>query len=347
MFTGIKQVCYFNRFIHHWYFVFIVDSPILFPETTPSPSPLDPPSATPEPPPPSPTILSEASLSPSVSGPKSPISVSSSPENGSQLWIAKLDLYKHDKEILCSTAWLNDSIIFAAQSLLAKQSKGKIFGFQSTQLCKTKNLFRPVPPGPFVQVLHISGCHWAVVSNINVQSAGSSHSDAVAIYDSARPTDVAFELKKIICSFFKCMADAIRFDLVNVETQKNSFDCGILSIAMATELVAGNDPAGYHWDTAKMRPHLLACFEQGSMTPFPKLGRRRIPFGSRVRVSVLEKVFCIPTCRMPNDKDRGMTSCDSCPGWFHFDCVQLDEKDSSSTETLDVPKMRRFPSQLT
>lgn len=217
----------------------------------PPPSPLDPLSTSPEPPPPSYTIPSEPTtdVSPDVSGPKPPISVSSSPEKDGQLRIAQLDLYQHDKEILCSTAWLNDSIICAAQSLLAKQSKGKIFVFQSTQLCKTKYLFRPLPPGPFIQALHISGCHWAVVSNINVQSAGCSHSDVVAIYDSARPTNVAFELKKIICSFFKCMAGAIRFDLVNVETQKNGFDCGVHSIAMATELVSGNDPAGCHWDT--------------------------------------------------------------------------------------------------
>lgn len=225
---------------------------------------------------------------------------------------------------------------------MAKQSKGKIFGFQSTQLSKTKRLFRPVPPGPFIQILHISGCHWAVVSNINVQCAGSAHRDVVAVYDSARPAGVAFELKKLICSFFKCMVDAIHFDLVNVETQKNSFDCGVLSIAMATELVTGSDPAGYYWDTSKMRPHLLTCLEQGSMTPFPKLGRRRVPFGSRIRVSSLEKVYCISTCRMPNDKDQGMTSCDSCPGWFHFSCVELGENDSSSNRRWICPNCKDF-----
>ena len=64
----------------------------------------------------------------------------------------------------------------------------------------------------------------------------------ITIYDSARPKDVGFELKKIISSFFKY---TIHFDHVNVETNY-SFDCGILSIVIATELVAGNDPDGYH-----------------------------------------------------------------------------------------------------
>ena len=142
-----------------------------------------------------------------LSSPKLPpahlelISISSTPEKGSQLWLAKLNLYQRDKEILCSIAWLNDSITFAAQTLLATQTKGKVCGFQSTQLSKTENMFKPLPPGPFIQILHVGGCHWAVASNIDVQSFGASHSDAVGIYDSARPSYITLQMKKVICSF--------------------------------------------------------------------------------------------------------------------------------------------------
>ena len=75
-----------------------------------------------------------------------------------------------DKQILDSTGWLNDAIIFAAQSLLSLQTKGKVFGWQSTQLSKREGLFKVIPPGAFVQILHISECHWAVASNVDVHS---------------------------------------------------------------------------------------------------------------------------------------------------------------------------------
>lgn len=71
------------------------------------------------------------------------------------LWIPKLDLYQNDKEILGSKRWINDGIVFASQSLLSLQSKGKVYGWQSTQLGKTEGLFKPIPStSPFVQILH-------------------------------------------------------------------------------------------------------------------------------------------------------------------------------------------------
>ena len=145
---------------------------------------------------------------------------------------------------------------------------------------------------------------------------------------------------------FKCLSDAVHFDFVNVPTQRNSYNCGVLSIAMATELALGHDPATCQWDTANMRPHLKACFEQGMMTPFPTLGRLRVPLGSRVRHTVLEKVYCIPSCRMPNEKKRGMIFCDTCHSWFHFPCVSLDPEDHMSSSTWSCPKCQDFLEHL-
>ena len=244
--------------------------------------------------------------------------------------MSKLNLFQRDKEILESTGWLNDAIIFAAQSLLAIQTKGIFSGFQSTQLCKKEALFKPVPPGAFIQILHIAGCHWAVASNIDVQSAGGSHNDTVGIYDSGRPSNVTKKATKMICSFFKCSSDALHFDLINVETQTNTHDCGVFAVAMATELALGGDPASCRWDTKKIRQHLKTCLEEGTMRRFPTLGQRRVAFGARVRHTVREEVFCISSCRMPNESDRAMISCDSCKAWFHIDCVKLNKDDSFS-----------------
>ena len=102
--------------------------------------------------------------------PPSPVvSISSSPErNDPQLWIPKFDLFLQDKQVLESKRWLNDGIIFAAQSLLSLQTNREVSGWQSTQLSKSKTLFRPIPPGPFIQILHISEC-----CCVNTQHGGS------------------------------------------------------------------------------------------------------------------------------------------------------------------------------
>ena len=158
-----------------------------------------------------------------------------------------------------------------------------------------------------------------MASNVNVQSDGGFHN---GIYDSARPDNVTNKVKKMICSFFKCSSDALHFDLINVEIPTNSHDCGVFVVAMATELAFGGDPDSCHRDMKKMRQHLKACLEEGTMRHFPTLGLRRVAHGSRVRRTILERVFCIASCRMPNEKNRAMILCDHCNALFHIDCVK-------------------------
>ena len=45
-----------------------------------------------------------------------------------------MNLYERDKEILESSAWINNNIIYATQCLLQEQTKGDVFGWQSPEL---------------------------------------------------------------------------------------------------------------------------------------------------------------------------------------------------------------------
>ena len=65
------------------------------------------------------------------------------------------------------------------------------------------------------------------------------------------------------------------------------------------------------------------------MGRFPMLVRS-IALGMRVCKSVLETIYC--KCRMPNDKQRAMISCDSCNMWYHKECVKLDVDASYSNK---------------
>ena len=252
---------------------------------------------------------------------------SSPPKNDPNIWLPHLDLYLRDKAILESSGWLNDAIIYRSQKLLEAQTKGNICGWQSPQFSKREGMFAVVPQSsPFVQILHVGNCHWLTTSNVNVHG-GASYNDVVSIYDSGKPIRVSNEVTKSVCSFFKCMNDIIRFDIMNVSPQTNSQDCGVYAIAYATELAHGADPVTCNWDVDQMRGHLLHCLESGVLTRFPQLpNQRRVRFGTRVRKSFTFVLYC--TCRTVNDEEKSMIECVRCQKWYHKKCMSLDEKKS-------------------
>lgn len=144
----------------------------------------------------------------------------------------------------------------------------------------------------------------------------------MCIYDSGRPTHISANLKKLICSFFKCTRDTLRFDVMNVQAQPNGYDCGVYAIANATELTYGCDPVVCVWKSEDMRSHLLDSLQSGKVTRFPRVRERRIMLGTRVCKTVTDKVLCI--CRMINDKTRPMIECERCLQWYHKDCMGLE-----------------------
>ena len=115
---------------------------------------------------------------------------------------------------------------------------------------------------------------------------------------------------------------------MNVIYQPNANDCGVHAIAYATELSYGADPVTCTWHVKKMRRHLLLCLESGVLTRFPKIGERRIRFGTRVRQSLTYDIFC--TCRTINDDTKSMIECVRCFKWYHKMCMALDEEKSYS-----------------
>ena len=238
-------------------------------------------------------------------------------------WIPELNLFQSDKEILLSDQWLNDNIICAAQTLLKRQSK--MHGWMSTQLCKS--VFQPIPPrSPFVQILHINGSHWITVSNSSFSCGPtSSFTDCVKIYDSGSPSSISVEIQNMVCSMMKPKSSMLTFEIVNVQSQSNSYDCGVFAIAFATEIAHGNNPVSMHFDDMVMRRHLMECFKACHMSSFPCRRQRRIPFGSRVKFYIQQPIYC--TCRTVNNIKRPMILCDFCKNWFHLECENVQEGD--------------------
>ncbi len=118
---------------------------------------------------------------------------------------------------------------------------------------------------------------------------------------------------------------SLRFNIVDVIRQVNSYDCGLHAIAAATDIVFGRDPAKSRWDVSQMRCHLSRCFEDGKMSVFPVTGERLIRFGRRVKTSEEINIYC--DCRMPFDCDKDldeMIECQLCLVWYHVHCVDVD-----------------------
>ena len=209
------------------------------------------------------------------------------------------------------------------KQILSRQSK-KILGWQNTQCVNVG--FKQLPPrAAYIQVLHVSGCHWVTVSNLNPKD-GSCSFNSASIYDSIRPMSITLNLKKQICSFTRPTSEAFVFELMNIQTQTNSSDCGVFALAAAVELVEGHNPVVCYWDCTRMRSHLLQCLMEGRMIRFPLIKQRHIRFGQSIRKSEVEKIYCL--CRMPNDKALQMVECTRCLKWYHNNCVELKSEEN-------------------
>ncbi len=215
--------------------------------------------------------------------------------------------------------WLSDSVIHAAQLILSQQFS--IQGLQSPQ-CGCNLTFKVVPLNrKYIQILHVNGNHWIVVSNC--MASHPPEKDRVLAYDSLLPNKISYKTKEMVCSFTRPASKTYKFDMMNIARQPNSFDCGVIAIANATEIAFGYSPLQCIWDASLMRSHLVKCLEEGKMTRFPMLRERRLGFGRTIKAFVEEEIHCI--CRMPDNKEETMIRCSMCHMWCHSSCMNIED----------------------
>ena len=176
------------------------------------------------------------------------------------LKLEKVTLSVSDKEALCNHLELNDRHINYCQGLLKKQFP-LIGGFILTLLQNT-TLKDKISCG--IQIIHCQRRnHWIVA----VRS--ESWHNPIRIYDSIFRT-VDEETKRTVMNLFKKVGK-FKFIPVDMQVQEGNVDCGLFTIAVATDLAYGNDPANVIFVQKKMRNHVLENLESGSLQPFPRL----------------------------------------------------------------------------
>jgi len=222
----------------------------------------------------------------------------------------KLVLYLESKtSILKKNYWLADSKIHAGQ-LLLKKDFPYVDGLHDPA---TKGSHVVPTASKFVQMLN-TGSHWVCLSTISTTPGTGT----VKIFDSIyqKPNSIAVEHA---CRMLMYPGSKVTFINKKVQRQVGANDCGLFSLAFATDLCHGLDPVHLRHDQGSMRQHYVNCLENGAMVQFPRT-TRRVPFHLNCNKSAVA-IYCV--CRLPYDKDEYVQCSYKCKAWYHPTCVNV------------------------
>ena len=211
------------------------------------------------------------------------------------------------KSILCTNAWLDDTLINLGQ-LMLKAKYQYINGLQSVLLAEKLALIPQ--PDEFLQLLNDHNNHWILISTIGCPPT------TVNVYDSLHGT-LSPKAQRVVADLIQSQVAYVTIQYVDVQWQSNGYDCGLFALANATALCDGTDPSTLSFDQSKMRQHFLACIEKNNLQQFPVRGQRRI-----IRPPHIQKVEVFCVCRLPDDGSE-MIQCCQCQEWFHTSCIRV------------------------
>ena len=240
-------------------------------------------------------------------------------------------LIKYEKLILhiSSGGKLGDEHINATNQLLLSQYpnvQGLCTPVLGQKLCFPEfNVLQGYTGNAYLQVLHTGADHWITIEIVSEEE--------IRIRDSMflKPT---YHTLKQISSIVKSRYHQIQMSLSKVQFQKTAIDCGVYALAFLTDLCHGIDPTTCDYASAQeLRKHLIYCFRQGTMTPFPSSTHSK----PEPPLIISLPVYC--SCRMPfvvehltkkqvpKGEDIEMIQCDFCNNWYHHSCVNLSNEE--------------------
>ena len=172
-------------------------------------------------------------------------------------WIPELKLTTTEHNFIVNNEEISDESIDAALILLGEQAP---YLFLQPCTFTVDNLV--YSPLETIHIHHNGHHHYATSSSIGRN---------VKVYDSlnCEPTASLIDQISAIYSPVKGVLPTINKVLMR-HVQEGSKDCGIFSIAYAVELTFGSDPSLQVFDQSQMRKHLVSCFENRFISPFPK-----------------------------------------------------------------------------
>ena len=166
----------------------------------------------------------------------------------------------------------------------------------------------------FIQIIN-TGNHWVCLSTISTTSSP----DTVKIFDSLYQNTNSTAVEHA-CRMLMYPGDKVTFINEKVQRQVGGSDCGLFSLAFATDLCHGIDPTNQNYNQGSMRQHYVNCIENGAMSPFPKTEKRVPRHLGSIKSSVA--IYCV--CRLPYDREEYVQcSNGKCKKWYHPTCVKI------------------------
>ena len=165
----------------------------------------------------------------------------------------RIQLHTKDKLMIEGGCKLSDKHINFAHAILRAQFP-QCEGLQNTLL---QSRMRWSPGSKIVQILHVRSDHWVVISNIFCSK------NVLNVYDTIFD-DIDIPTMTLLNSMFE---GNLTVTIAPLQKQQGGSDCGVFSVAVATSLLHGHTPGPYK--QSLLRPHLISCFENNLMLPFP------------------------------------------------------------------------------
>ena len=172
-------------------------------------------------------------------------------------WITELNLTCVEKRYITDNEEICDAIANATTSLLMRLNP--LLHIQSTTL---NHEFLTYSPSETLHIHHNGQNHYVLSSSIG---------NKIQIYDSLNSAPSKELLLQLQALYSPDDATPEISQVIMPAEQTGGKDCGLFSIAYATDLALGQNPANFVYDQSVMRDHLLCCLESREMLPFPKL----------------------------------------------------------------------------
>ena len=174
----------------------------------------------------------------------------------------KLKLSSKEVEDIIMGNELSDLHINMAQNLLKAQFPW-LKGLKSTLLQGKQQTFTQDEVRNKLQIIHcFKRHHWIVATTVKCAN-GQVH-----VVDSLFKS-IDNEVKATISQLFQKDINSVVIRVINSQKQIGVKDCGLFSIAFATAIAFGQNPTEQKFQQQSMQAHLVNCFENKKMTPFP------------------------------------------------------------------------------
>lgn len=184
-------------------------------------------------------------------------------------WIPSLSLNQEDRRLLQAGEWLNDKLVDACNTLVARHIG--LDNNQTTLLVQDPNGFQPAN-GDVVQILHDVD-HWVACASVDGK---------VYLADSANRPISAVVGKQIKQLFPRNVTPNGKIAVYRIPSDKqpNGADCGVYAAAFTFQWATGTVACDVGFTNSVMRTHLETCLYSQEVVRFPcsvmkKRGRKR------------------------------------------------------------------------